>query len=56
MELVEEFEREYCREKEKEVRWQEAEENRKVFSRELLGRYMAKLLYRWDNKKYDREY
>ena len=55
MELVEEFEREYCREEE-EVRWQEAEENKKVFSRELPGRYMAKLLYRWGNKKYDREY
>ena len=45
MELVEEFEKEYCREEEEEVRWQEAEENRKVFSRELPGRYMAKLLY-----------
>jgi len=56
MELVEEFEREYCREEEKEVRQQKAEENKKVFSRELLGRYMAKLLYGWGNKKYDREY
>jgi len=45
MELVEEFEREYRREEEKEVRQQEAEEDKKVFSRELLGRYMAKLLY-----------
>jgi len=53
--LVEEFKKEYHR-KEEEVRWQEAEENRKVFSRELPGRYMAKLLYGWDNKKYDREY
>jgi len=56
MELVEEFKKEYCREEEEEVRWQEAEENRKVFSRELPGRYMAKLLYGWGNKKYDREY
>jgi len=56
MELVEEFEREYCREEEEEVRQQEAEEDKKVFSRELLGRYMAKLLYGWDNKKYDKEY
>jgi len=55
MELVEEFEREYHREEEKEVRQQEAEEDKKVFSRELLGRYTAKLLYGWGNK-YDREY
>jgi len=56
MELVEEFEKEYCREEEEEVRCQEAEEDRKVFSRELPGRYTAKLLYGWGNKKYDREY
>ena len=55
MKLVEEFEREYHREEE-ELRWQEAEENKKVFSRELLERYTAKLLYGWGNKKYDREY
>jgi len=46
MELVEEFEKKYRREEEEEVKWQEAEENRKVFSRELLERYIAKLLYR----------
>jgi len=56
MELVEEFEREYRREEEEEVRWQEAEEERKMFSRELPGRYTVKLLYRWGNKKYNREY
>jgi len=56
MELVEEFKKEYRREEEEEVRWQETEENKKVFSRELPGRYMAKLLYGWGNKKYDREY
>jgi len=56
MELVEEFEREYCREEEEEVRQQEADEEKKVFSRELPGRYMAKLLYGWGNKKYNREY
>jgi len=56
MELVEEFEREYCREKEEEVRWQEADEEKKVFSRELPGKYMVKLLYGWGNKKYNREY
>jgi len=45
MELVEEFEREYRREEEEEVRWQETEEEKRVFSRELPGRYTAKLLY-----------
>jgi len=56
IELVKEFEKEYRREKEEEVRQQEGEENRKMFSREILGRYTAKLLYRWANKKYNREY
>ena len=56
MELVEEFEKEYDREEEEEVRRQKAEEDKQTFSRELLGRYMAKLLYGWDNKKYNREY
>ena len=56
MKLVEEFEKKYSREGEEEVRWQEAEEDRKVFNRELPGRYTAKLLYGWDNKKYDQEY
>jgi len=56
MKLVKEFEKKYSREEEEEVRWQEAEEDRKVFNRELPGRYTAKLLYGWDNKKYDQEY
>jgi len=56
MELVEEFEREYCREEEEEVRQQEADEKKGAFSRELPGRYTAKLLYGWGNKKYNREY
>jgi len=56
MELVEEFEKKYRREEENEVRQQEAEENRKMFSRELPRRYMAKLLYGQSNKKYDKEY
>jgi len=46
MKLVEEFKKEYRREEENEVRRQEAEEDRKTFSRELPGRYTAKLLYR----------
>ena len=56
MELVKEFEKEYCREEEEEVRWQEVNEDRKTFSRELPERYMAKLLYGWGNKKYNQEY
>ena len=56
IELVKEFKKEYSREEEEEVWQQEAKENRKVFSREIPERYMAKLLYRWGNKKYDREY
>jgi len=56
IELVEEFKREYSREEENKVRWQEAEEDRETFSRELPGRYITKLLYGWDNKKYDKEY
>jgi len=45
MKLVKEFEKEYQREEEEEVRWQEAEEDKKVFSRELPGIYTAKMLY-----------
>ena len=56
IELIEEFEREYWREEEEEVRRQEAEEDREMFSKELPGRYMAKLLYGWGNKKYKWEY
>ena len=49
-ELIEEFER-----GEIEVRRQEgeAEEYRRM---ELLGKYMAKLLYRWDDKEFEEEY
>jgi len=43
--LVEEFEKEYEREEEKEARRQETEENKRVFSRGLPGKYTAKLLY-----------
>jgi len=44
MKLVKEFKKEYRREKK--VRQQEAEEDEKIFSRELLGRYTAKLPYK----------
>jgi len=53
---VEEFEKEYRREEEEETRWQEREEKKNVFSRELPGKYMAKLLYGWGKKKYKQEY
>jgi len=43
--LVQEFEKEYKREEEEETRWQERKEEKDVFSRELPGKYMAKLLY-----------
>ena len=55
-ELVEEFEKQYGREEEEETWRQEVEEEKNVFSRELLGRYMAKLLYGWEEKRYKQEY
>ena len=45
IELVKEFEKEYCREEKEKVRWQEKEEDDKMFRRELPGRYTAKVLY-----------
>jgi len=54
--LVEEFDKEYEREEEEEMQWQEMEEEKNVFNRELLGKYMAKLLYGWGEKKYKQEY
>ena len=56
MELVEEFERNYNREEEEEVRRQEAKEDKRAFNRKLPERYTAKLLYGWGNKEYNREY
>jgi len=40
----------YSREEKNEVRWQEAEDNKEMFNRGLLRRYMAKLLYGWDTR------
>jgi len=54
--LVEEFEKEYGRKEEEETQWQEKKEEKNVFNRELPGKYMAKLLYRWGEKKYEQEY
>jgi len=53
-ELVEEFEREYGEEAE-ELRRQESEKEEKEFSRELPREFMAKLLYGWGRKRYERE-
>ena len=62
IEKIEEFEKGRFKEeiqririkKEKEITLNpEAEEFRRG---ELLGRYTAKLLYRWDDKKFDKEY
>ena len=53
-ELVDEFEREYG-EEEEELRRQELEEEEKEFSQELPREFMAKLLYGWGRKKYERE-
>jgi len=56
MEAVDEFERKYSREEEEEAKRQEIEEDRKTFSREIPGRYIAKMLYGWGDKKYKWEY
>jgi len=53
-ELVEEFEREYGEEAE-ELRRQELEEEEKEFSWELPREFIAKLLYSWERKRYERE-
>jgi len=52
--LIEEFEREY-REEEEEVRQQEQIKEEEVFNRELPGRYTAKMMLGWGEKKYNRE-
>ena len=53
-ELVEEFERKYGEET-KEIQPQKEEEDKKVFSRELLERFIAKILWGWSNKEYERQ-
>ena len=53
-ELVEEFKREYGEEV-KELRQQEQEKEEKEFSHELPREFMAKLLYGWGRKRYERE-
>ena len=53
-ELVEEFERKH-REEVKELRQQEQEKEEKEFSRELPREFIAKLLYGWGRRRYERE-
>jgi len=53
-ELIEEFERIYGEEVE-DLRQQEQEEEEKEFSQELPREFMAKLLYGWEKRKYERE-
>jgi len=53
---VEEFEKKYRREEEEETQWQKMKKEKNVFNRELPGRYIAKLLYGWGEKKYKQEY
>ena len=50
--MVDRFEKEY-REEVKRIKKRNLKKDCKG---ELPGRYIAKLLYRWDNKKFDREY
>ena len=53
-ELVEEFKRIY-REEVEELRQQELEEEEKEFSWELPREFMAKLLYGWRRRRYEKE-
>ena len=55
-EALRDFEREYGRNKE-DIRRQEKEEEKGIYDRgELLGRYTAKKLFGWSDKRYDNEY
>jgi len=50
--LVKEFEEEYGKIR----RVRKRRNNKEDKKGELLGRYMAKMLYGWDNKRFDKEY
>ena len=62
MEKVEEFEKERFEQEIQRIRMKKEKEMKlnleaEKFRRgELLGRYTAKLLYGWDDKKFDKEY
>jgi len=53
-EAIKEFEKEY-QQNMKDVAWQECEETTFKYG-ELPGKFTAKMLYRWSNKRYDQEY
>ena len=53
-ELVEEFERKYKEEVEK-LRQQELKEEEREFSQELPREFIAKLIYGWGKRRYERE-
>jgi len=50
--LVKEFEEEYS----KIERVRKRRNNKEDRREELLGKHMAKILYRWDDKRFDEEY
>jgi len=50
--LVKEFEEEYGKIR----RIRKRKNNKEDKKGELLGRYMAKMLYGWDNKRFNKEY
>jgi len=53
-EVIKEFEKEYRRDME-DVTWQECEKT--MFKRgELPGKFTAKMLYGWSDKRYNQEY
>ena len=53
-EMVKEFKKEYGEEA-KELRQQKLEEEETKFSQELPREFMAKLLYGWGRKRYEKE-
>jgi len=56
MELVEEYKRKYKKERRK-IKRQEKYKERKEYWRGMFsGRFAAKKLYGWNDKRYDREY
>jgi len=54
--LVEEFEREYERERRKIRKQKSYKERNECWRGMSLGRFAARKLYEWDDKRYDREY
>ena len=62
MKKIEEFEKERFEEEIQRIRLRKEKEMKlnskaeKLRKGELLGRYMAKLLYRWNDKNFDEEY